>query len=359
MKCCITPIAILISFSSSAIAQSERVFEEWDKNGDGFLVREEVPEGPRQIFDRKDVNGDGKVSLDEHMDRAERPNPERRAESSAAAGAAFSILQKWEQEPEGLQRPVYVAEPRGERVDLVPVVIFFHGGGGNANRSLQNWARTFPDHLVVAPQGYLGFWNVQGERSKAPDVTFFKDLVSEIQKRYEYANLEDVTLIGTSNGAAYIYRLMIEVPENLFQKAVPMVSSLLVSQHHDGAFWKSAKQTDTDSLDVEAVPVNEGRRILYLHGSNDRVVPFEGGKRFGKFEHHSALATANIWAAHFGYSGNPKIPDDAKKVDEGLSRYDFAGAEFTFVAVEGGDHGLSPHRDAATELIKDFVVESR
>ena len=34
-------------------------FESWDVNKDGVLTREEVPPGPRQIFDRIDANGDG------------------------------------------------------------------------------------------------------------------------------------------------------------------------------------------------------------------------------------------------------------------------------------------------------------
>ena len=41
-------------------------FESWDVNKDGALTREEVPPGPRQMFDRIDANGDGKVTLDEH-----------------------------------------------------------------------------------------------------------------------------------------------------------------------------------------------------------------------------------------------------------------------------------------------------
>lgn len=342
-------IPIVLIFSSAALGQAERVFEEWDKNGDGFLVREEIPEGPRRIFDRKDANGDGKISLAEHLGQA-KPEPR----DAPAENAAFSIRQTWDQEPDGFDRPVYVSEPEN-RDREVSVVIFFHGGGGKAGGSIRKWSRLFPKHLVVAPQGYLGFWNVQGERSKAPDVTLFKQLLKEIDDRYDYADMESVSLIGSSNGAAYIYRLLIEVEEDLFRSAVPLVSSLLESQHHDGAFWKSADESETDDLDTKASPVKSGRRILYLHGTDDRTVPFDGGLRFGKFKHHSAQATANILARHFGYSGEDHKPGDGRKIAEGLIRHDYAKTEFSFVVVEGGGHGLQPHQNAANELIVDFI----
>ena len=48
-------------------AESTRGFKNWDKNGDGFLVPLEVPEGPREIFNNVDRNKDGKVTLEEHL----------------------------------------------------------------------------------------------------------------------------------------------------------------------------------------------------------------------------------------------------------------------------------------------------
>ena len=48
-------------------AKSTRGFKNWDKNGDGFLVPLEVPEGPRGNFKNVDRNKDGKVTLEEHL----------------------------------------------------------------------------------------------------------------------------------------------------------------------------------------------------------------------------------------------------------------------------------------------------
>ena len=48
-------------------AESTRGFKNWDKNGDGFLVPLEVPEGPREIFNNVDRNKDGKAVSYTHL----------------------------------------------------------------------------------------------------------------------------------------------------------------------------------------------------------------------------------------------------------------------------------------------------
>lgn len=348
--------------AASPLLANEAMFRQWDKNGDGFLSRREVPEGPRQIFDKKDTNGDGKVSLEEHLDRGKpsrgHPDPSK-GRPTAPGDATFSITQSWSQEPDGFGRPVYVAEPR-EKARSTPVVIFFHGNGGEASRSLSQWTRIFPKHLVVAPQGYRRSWNIQGEASLAPDVSFFRSLVREIGERYPYVDRQDVSLIGSSNGGAMIYRLLIEIEEELFQTAVPMVSSLLEAQYHDGNFWKSRNESDTAELGVRVNPPrNEKLRILYLHGTEDRTVPFDGGLRFGKYRHLSAYRTAEILSRHLGYEGAEQTRADGRDVGQGLILHRYEGTGVHFVAVSGGSHGLQPHREAAIELVRKFIENER
>lgn len=352
LYCFLTATLFLIT-TATTYGQGERVFKEWDKNEDGFLIKEEVPANLRRFFDQKDANGDGKVSLDEHLGRAEKGKGGR----PEGGEATFTIRQTWEQEPDGYDRPIYVSEPK-DSSERAPVVIYFHGNGGNAAGAIGKWARTFPNHLVVAPQGYERSWNVQGEKSKAPDVSFFKRLIAEIKQRYKNADMNSVSLIGSSNGAAYIYRLLIEVDEDLFQAAVPQVSSLLKSQYHDDSFWKSSNESNTEVLDIKAEPAKVGRRILYLHGTEDNVVPFDGGMRSRRYEHLSAYDTANILARHFGYRGENQAPNDGKEITEGLIQHIYDGTEFTFVAVEGGNHGLAPHQQAAVELVRKFIEKN-
>ncbi len=346
---------------SSAFGQGEKIFKDWDKNGDGFLEKDEVPPGPRKIFDRKDTNGDGKISMQEHLGRGgqpERPErPEKPGRPTGGGGdAAFTIEQTWAQEPDGFERPVYVHGKTSGSRGSVPVIIDFHGGGGDASRGGQRWTRLLPDHLVVAPQGYERGWNVHGENSKAPDVSFFESLIDELGKRYPAADMDEVTLVGSSNGAAYIYRLLIELEEPLFKRVVPMVSSLLEVQYHDDSFWKSSDESDTDELSKKASPIRDGVAMLYCHGTDDKVVPFYGGLRFGKYQHLTAYETANIWARNFGYSGAELGQGDAEEVADGLLKYDFEGTPMALIEVVDGNHGLAPHRDKVEKEVVKFIT---
>ena len=354
-KFILTLCFLLLSSLAFSQAGAEKAFLQWDRNKDGFLEREEVPEGPRGSFDRKDRNGDGKVSLEEHLGKAAPGQPTRtpalRGPEISTEGAAFTISQTWSQQPEGYDRPVWVAEPNSGS-SQIPVVVFFHGNGGRAEGGLREWTRQFPDRLIVVPQGYERSWNIHGEKSTAPDVEFFKLLIAEIAKRYPKADMENVSLIGSSNGGGFIHRLLIEIDAPLFRIAVPMVASMIELQYNQGSFWYPS-QGDTDDYDTKKTPVG-GRRILYVHGSEDKTVPYHGGMRMG-VKHVSAPDTAFAWAKAQGYSG-PAIEDkDAREVGEGLFRFDYQGSGVVFLKAEGGGHSLQPHREECRAYVKAFI----
>ncbi len=56
---------------SAAVAQQDR-FSRWDRNGDGRLTRDELPESVRPDFDRVDANRDGFISREEDAARRNR-----------------------------------------------------------------------------------------------------------------------------------------------------------------------------------------------------------------------------------------------------------------------------------------------
>jgi len=61
-----TIVAIGVVGSANA-QQAKRQFEKWDKDGDGKLVKDELPQNFRKNFDRVDADKDGVIVLEEHQ----------------------------------------------------------------------------------------------------------------------------------------------------------------------------------------------------------------------------------------------------------------------------------------------------
>ena len=112
----ITFLLITTGFSQFLIAderaESTRGFKNWDKNGDGYLIPSEVPEGPRENFKNVDRNKDGKVTLEEHLLATVGPEePEKRKVRKPDSGQfkRHVIRQSWDQEKEGYDREYFVS----------------------------------------------------------------------------------------------------------------------------------------------------------------------------------------------------------------------------------------------------------
>ena len=153
----LTVLALTFSLASASAQQNpnvgksgalnpEALFKRLDKNADGFIAAEEVPQQRRDNVKRLDKDGDGRISLAEHLAAmGSRPaSPVTRTQSNAV--------------PEGIEakRDIAYADtdsPR-QKLDLylptkrnsdkpLPVVVFIHGGGwkgGDKNGGLRNVA---------------------------------------------------------------------------------------------------------------------------------------------------------------------------------------------------------------------------
>merc|ERR1712141_265373 len=111
------------------------------------------------------------------------PNP-------GSDGGTFevTIVQSWSQET-NYARVTQVQVPPTTAGQKVPMVIDLHDNGGQGN--LRRLSYLADGAVIVAPNGYERSWNVNNEGSKADDVSFILELISN-----------NVNLIGTSNGAA-------------------------------------------------------------------------------------------------------------------------------------------------------------
>ena len=64
--------------------------------------------------------------------------------------------------------------------------------------------------MIVSAEGYERSWNIYREASKADDVHFILALIDKIGLEVPAADMNNVNIIGTSNGAGLLYRLIIE-----------------------------------------------------------------------------------------------------------------------------------------------------
>lgn len=117
----------LAFFLSGATAQqpgSSRI-ERWDRNGDGKLSREELPEPLRKNFDRVDKDGDGFISKEEDAAIGTRPG--------GGPGPREGVKKLADLDYAGTGNPrqtldLYLPEkPVGS--EPLPLIVFIHGGG--------------------------------------------------------------------------------------------------------------------------------------------------------------------------------------------------------------------------------------
>ena len=337
-------------------AESAKGFKNWDKNGDGFLVPNEVPEGPRNNFNNVDRNNDGKVTLEEHLLATVGPKePEKRKvrKPDTSQFKRHVIRQSWSQEKEGYDREYFVSVPK-KKMSKIPVLFVFHGGGGQASNMIRGWSRRFSDYLVVSPQGYKRGWNISAEATKAPDTDFFKEIIKDLKIKYPNADLSGVSMVGFSNGAGHIFRLLIEIDDvNLIKRVVAMVSSMETGQYHDDSFWQRSDDQD-GNYDLKKKPVTKSS-MLTVHGTEDRVVPYNGGKRGRNAVHLSAQDTAFYWARNNGFKGEKISDGKGKEISQGIISYGYKKANVTHLKVIDAGHGLGPKGEKINPIINDFI----
>lgn len=222
----------------------------------------------------------------------------------------YFVTQTWSQE-RNFQRPYLVNVPDlpAGRAAKLPVFIFLHGNGGNAKDAMRGWLRNRRDitsrYIMVFAQGYRESWNIVSERSKADDVGFIESIVQKLAK---HANVSPhgFTIMGASNGAALVNQLMIESRLPNIRNYISGVSPLNVWQY-DGRQFK-AKGEDNNYR--EATTPRVGKRLLNISGTNDNLVPYEGGlskvipAKDGKLAFVHAEESTFVWAKAMGYEGD-------------------------------------------------------
>jgi polyhydroxybutyrate depolymerase len=238
---------------------------------------------------------------------------------------------------EGAQRQVVLFVPFPLSQEGVSVVFMLHGDGADPAHVMvetteERWNElAFREKFImVYPDGWNDTWNdCRGDRnepsSDRDDVGFILFLLEWVASRYP-VDFGRVFVAGHDSGGMMAFRLAQEASDVFaaaFSNAGPLPAENVC--------------TAPDS------PVS----ILYMAGTEDPFVPFEGGALGLSNGTHgrvlSAEMTVAVWLDWLDLSGTPTIvryPDKVKKDQSELiaAQYEDRETALWFIRVEGGGH---------------------
>lgn len=126
MKTILSLLLLLTVFPVSAQDRKRTTFDEWDRNGDGKLTRNELPAGARSNFEKADRNGDGFISRQE--DAAFRGRLSQRGLKLPDSIEGHPDLPYAGTDNPRQRLDLYLPKKRNGKSPL-PVIVFIHGGG--------------------------------------------------------------------------------------------------------------------------------------------------------------------------------------------------------------------------------------
>lgn len=253
----------------------------------------------------------------------------------------YTLTQSWSQES-NYPRPYHVHVPRNSGAAPLPVLVYLHGNGGNAEGAMRNFVRKYPkiaeQYLLVFPQGYQKSWNIVSERSKADDIPFVESIVRAVVA-HDNASNENVSLLGVSNGAALVNAFMIESDMAEVCNCITAVSPLNTYQF-DGQHFR-ARGSDNEYR--TQVSPRKGKRLLNISGTDDHLVPYMGGPsraipaKDGKLTFVDAEDSAYQWARAMGYRGR-KL-QTATSNSSGIEVFSYLDGNVVHLKMLGEGHG--------------------
>ena len=225
----------------------------------------------------------------------------------------------------------------GERT---PLIVVLHNRGGTAKRMMRitegqfNLKADREGYLVVYPEAIDRQWNLgwhtQGasNRKGIDDVGFVETLISTLQSSYQI-DTERIFIVGMSHGGMMAFRLACAMP---------------------GTFRAIA--TVTATLPENMLPMcaeNQGTSLLMINGTDDPIVPYEGGAmEMGRRITANVLSTEETVAHWLETSNCPShaekdvLPDINNKDGTTVNRYSYTGCSsdvrVRLYEIEGGGH---------------------
>ncbi len=213
-----------------------------------------------------------------------------------------------------------------------PVVLFFHGAGGNGGSVVEKdfWTRPFVDagYAVIGPNGlarpgnpFGPGWSFRPEGPQQRDeLAFAREVLDDAQKRFRI-DRKRVLMTGFSIGASLVWYLACKEP-TLATAYAPVA----------GGFWRPHPETCAGPVD-----------LLQTHGWRDRTVPLEGRPlRAGEIYQGDIFEGLQLWRRVNGCKG---FRADAFSTDAVFWRRDWTACDSGHVlglALHPADHDGVP-----------------
>lgn len=236
--------------------------------------------------------------------------------------------------------------------EAAPLVLNFHGLGSNAEQQATfsgvSEKAEEAGYIVVTPQGTgeAPFWNAFTANS--PDVIFVGDMLDALEQEL-CIDADRVYSTGMSNGAMMSSRLACDLPSRI--AAVAPVAGVSMP---------------------EDCPEGRAVAVMAFHGTDDRVLPFEGGAVGVVGIDSTVRPTEEMvadWAARNGCASEPQ--DERITEHVRLLRYDGCDDDATveLYVIEGGGHtwpdgaleaeflGTTTREINATDLMWEFFEQ--
>jgi polyhydroxybutyrate depolymerase len=241
--------------------------------------------------------------------------------------------------------------PRTAPGKKLPLVLVFHGGGGNG-RQMQGYLKMDPiadrEHFIcVYPSGINKNWNdgrdFKKEISSNDDVTFISQLLDTLITRYA-ADSKRVFATGISNGAFFSFHLAWKLSDRILAIA-PVCGSIPEKTFEDYA---------------PARPVS----LLLINGTGDPLVPYGGGKVGNAFtgSRGNCTATEKTIEKYIRINGTANRPMVTEMPDldpaDGCTatRYSYTGgvsqSRVELVKITNGGHALP----GGVQYLPKFII---
>jgi len=262
----------------------------------------------------------------------------------------LSHTQSWSQETT-YKRVALIKYPVSD-AQTHPVLILMHGAGGNAYGMINQYM-SLEDYILVALQGYDNRWNIQTESSKADDLDYIENIINQL-KTYSDVDADNISLMGSSNGAAMVNRAMTELPEGTFKNAISLASQLTTDQYNSNSFWGDA---NNDGNYDTSYTLSPNLRALSLHGTNDTTIPYDGGtvNWLSRTFIDAQQSILNI-ATGLGYIG-AQVNGTTPFTNTNIVKYEYLGGDVVHYQFIGGNHGFGGFKNELLEIISDFISQ--